>query len=438
MLHLVTDIVLWLLHGVFNVSACVGSHLWLMLSTGLPPLVTSISHFLESSMHVIVPRFLYVSTIFYRDVVDCIAAIVIVCGQIVKATARGVYAHVVSLMTQLYTLLPAGVHLVSSMTVEIMWDCFGAAAFVSRAFVFLIFVVKLIVDCIVQSCVDVVVTLMTTLFRLLDVMLTGVIVSVSWSFDFMTAVVILLLRSFLWITVTLQHFLALLLHMCDKWTWVVLLVSVLTVVMWWLFPDWRDALRDVCEWLNVLLRSSRLWLISSVQRLRRDGCEWLNVLFRSGGLRLRSSVQRFRRGFGCERLIVFLHSGRRWLTSSVQHFRRGFGCERLNVFLQSGRRRLTSSVQRFRRALRTAREDHTELAHTVADLENEQRGTDGEAMGDFDRRLCVVCFDGERDTVLFPCRHLSLCGNCAGRVMRDQGRCPVCREMVRTTEMVFL
>lgn len=57
-------------------------------------------------------------------------------------------------------------------------------------------------------------------------------------------------------------------------------------------------------------------------------------------------------------------------------------------------------------------------------------------------RKCVACFTRERDTLLFPCRHLVLCGTCYARVVRQaeddadedaaeglrgSGRCPTCR-----------
>ncbi|CAN0227437.1 unnamed protein product [Hapterophycus canaliculatus] len=66
-------------------------------------------------------------------------------------------------------------------------------------------------------------------------------------------------------------------------------------------------------------------------------------------------------------------------------------------------------------------------------------------------RKCVACLTRERDTLLFPCKHLVLCGQCYTRVVRQAeddaagvgvdaaaglaagaaglraGRCPTCR-----------
>lgn len=52
-----------------------------------------------------------------------------------------------------------------------------------------------------------------------------------------------------------------------------------------------------------------------------------------------------------------------------------------------------------------------------------------------DERLrCVVCWERERNTVAFPCRHLACCAACA-RKLRD---CPVCRARIRRRVPVVL
>lgn len=45
---------------------------------------------------------------------------------------------------------------------------------------------------------------------------------------------------------------------------------------------------------------------------------------------------------------------------------------------------------------------------------------------------CVICWQGPRETVFFPCGHLCCCFECVNR-LRDEDpalRCPVCRERV--------
>ena len=44
--------------------------------------------------------------------------------------------------------------------------------------------------------------------------------------------------------------------------------------------------------------------------------------------------------------------------------------------------------------------------------------------------LCVVCLSSQRDTVVFPCKHLCLCGTCCVSLStgsRHMKKCPVCR-----------
>jgi 1-acyl-sn-glycerol-3-phosphate acyltransferase len=45
-----------------------------------------------------------------------------------------------------------------------------------------------------------------------------------------------------------------------------------------------------------------------------------------------------------------------------------------------------------------------------------------------DEEACVVCMAARRDTVLVPCGHVVLCGDCCDEVMRDKNMCPMCRE----------
>uniref|UniRef100_A0A8C7ES96 E3 ubiquitin-protein ligase NEURL3 n=1 Tax=Neovison vison TaxID=452646 RepID=A0A8C7ES96_NEOVI len=40
---------------------------------------------------------------------------------------------------------------------------------------------------------------------------------------------------------------------------------------------------------------------------------------------------------------------------------------------------------------------------------------------------CIICFDRAANTCLLPCSHAYFCSSCAGRVLRDSAKCPVCR-----------
>ena len=55
-------------------------------------------------------------------------------------------------------------------------------------------------------------------------------------------------------------------------------------------------------------------------------------------------------------------------------------------------------------------------------------------------RLCVICWDAPKDTLIQPCNHLCLCHSCATKVDHRGVRisqCPMCRGNVFDTIKVF-
>ncbi|KAK3921242.1 E3 ubiquitin-protein ligase RNF26 [Frankliniella fusca] len=53
-------------------------------------------------------------------------------------------------------------------------------------------------------------------------------------------------------------------------------------------------------------------------------------------------------------------------------------------------------------------------------------------------RLCVVCQDSEKCTIILPCRHVCLCYECCSTIKRTHGKCPICRHVVRRTMRVYI
>jgi len=48
-----------------------------------------------------------------------------------------------------------------------------------------------------------------------------------------------------------------------------------------------------------------------------------------------------------------------------------------------------------------------------------------------DNTECVVCLSESKDTIILPCKHLSLCYVCANQIRYQQSGCPICRQSFR-------
>ncbi|XP_013114492.1 uncharacterized protein LOC106092246 [Stomoxys calcitrans] len=54
--------------------------------------------------------------------------------------------------------------------------------------------------------------------------------------------------------------------------------------------------------------------------------------------------------------------------------------------------------------------------------------------------VCVICYERPKSVLLFPCKHVCLCGECSTNVMNDRmlQYCPLCRELITKTMNVYL
>ena len=50
-----------------------------------------------------------------------------------------------------------------------------------------------------------------------------------------------------------------------------------------------------------------------------------------------------------------------------------------------------------------------------------------------EQRLCVVCLDKEKDTILVPCGHFCVCKRCAAQL----SSCPMCRKVISSKYKVY-
>lgn len=43
---------------------------------------------------------------------------------------------------------------------------------------------------------------------------------------------------------------------------------------------------------------------------------------------------------------------------------------------------------------------------------------------------CVICLSNNRNTIIMPCRHICLCGECAEVLRKNKSDCPICRTRI--------
>ena len=60
--------------------------------------------------------------------------------------------------------------------------------------------------------------------------------------------------------------------------------------------------------------------------------------------------------------------------------------------------------------------------------------------GDESGKLCCVCYEGAKDALFFPCRHIACCMECATALTTksSSSHCPICRAAIRLVERVFI
>ncbi|KAJ8765699.1 hypothetical protein K2173_014821 [Erythroxylum novogranatense] len=56
----------------------------------------------------------------------------------------------------------------------------------------------------------------------------------------------------------------------------------------------------------------------------------------------------------------------------------------------------------------------------------------------YDAKLCIICFDEERNCFFVPCGHSATCYFCAQRIFYGENKvCPVCRRLIRRVRKLF-
>ncbi|CAM8937103.1 unnamed protein product [Rhodiola kirilowii] len=56
----------------------------------------------------------------------------------------------------------------------------------------------------------------------------------------------------------------------------------------------------------------------------------------------------------------------------------------------------------------------------------------------YDRKVCIICYDEERNCFLVPCGHCATCITCAKRIFDGESKtCPVCRRYIGKVKKLF-
>ncbi|GMI89694.1 ABERRANT POLLEN DEVELOPMENT 3 [Hibiscus trionum] len=71
--------------------------------------------------------------------------------------------------------------------------------------------------------------------------------------------------------------------------------------------------------------------------------------------------------------------------------------------------------------------------------ENDETGSSSGSSEDlYDLKLCVICYDDQRNCFFVPCGHCATCYECAQRIMEEDNKmCPICRRVISKLRRLF-
>ncbi|GMI86478.1 hypothetical protein like AT4G24204 [Hibiscus trionum] len=56
----------------------------------------------------------------------------------------------------------------------------------------------------------------------------------------------------------------------------------------------------------------------------------------------------------------------------------------------------------------------------------------------YDARICIICYDEQRNCFFVPCGHCATCYDCAQRIYEEENKvCPVCRRIIGKVRKLF-
>ncbi|XP_030498963.1 E3 ubiquitin-protein ligase APD2 isoform X1 [Cannabis sativa] len=75
---------------------------------------------------------------------------------------------------------------------------------------------------------------------------------------------------------------------------------------------------------------------------------------------------------------------------------------------------------------------------TVEHEEDESEASSSTSEELYDAKLCVICYDDQRNCFFVPCGHCATCYDCAQRIMDGESKvCPICRRLVHKVRRLF-
>lgn len=76
---------------------------------------------------------------------------------------------------------------------------------------------------------------------------------------------------------------------------------------------------------------------------------------------------------------------------------------------------------------------------TTKNGEDDDAGSSSSSSDDlYDAKLCVICYDDQRNCFFVPCGHCATCYDCAQRIMEDDSKmCPICRRLIYKVRRLF-
>ncbi|XP_058722217.1 E3 ubiquitin-protein ligase APD3-like [Vicia villosa] len=80
----------------------------------------------------------------------------------------------------------------------------------------------------------------------------------------------------------------------------------------------------------------------------------------------------------------------------------------------------------------------TNKFHEKEDSESESDALSSSSEELYNEKLCIICYDEQRNCFFVPCGHCATCYDCAQRIMNGESKvCPVCRRLLHRVRRLF-